>query len=231
MRIRLLYSGVGGGVSVRSVPGTISVPGHIYACAGFSPQNGPFSQVRVHMHRLILVLWSTYLDACTFITPLLLLVLLLLTKMKCTVGYLAVPIPHRSQLMLTDDKNEWKLGAHWSHWELLYGARVGWQLLMYHKTTRTENYAYEKWPSYQIKNCSVLAAVCSPQVGFSAGSSLTLPLLSGPEKEIQHFRCLPTNQVGWPDAVKISFNDNHVREFKIFGRKIGTYIFFPLLRV
>lgn len=152
------------------------------------PQNGPFSQVRVHMHRLVLVLWSTYLDACPFITPLLLLVLLLLTKMKCT-----VPIPHRSQLMLTDDKNQWKLGAYWLHWELLHGARVGWQLFMYPKTTRTENYAYEKWPSYQIKNCSVLAAVCSPQVGFSAGSSLTLPLLSGPEKEIQHFRRLPTN--------------------------------------
>lgn len=115
------------------------------------------------MHRLVLVLWSIYLDAWTFITPLLPLVLLLLTKIKCIVGHLAVPISHMSQLMLTDDKSEWKLGAYWSHGELLYGATVDWQLLMYHKTTRTENYAYEKWPSYQIKklecsSCSVLAS-------------------------------------------------------------------------
>lgn len=215
-----------GGVSARSVPGTISVPGHIYACAWFSPKMGRFLKSE-YTCTVLFWSWSTYLDACTFITPLLPLVRLLLTKMKCIVGYLAVPIPHKSQLMLTDDKNEWKLGAYWSHWELLYGATVGWQLLMYHKTTRTEKYAYEKWPSYQIKNWSVLAAVFSPQVGFSAGSSLTLRLLSGPEKEIQHFchfptnvsqlfSLLPTNQVRWPDAVKISFNDNHVREVKMF---------------
>lgn len=145
------------------------------------------------MHRLVLVLWSRYLDACTFISPLLPFVLLLLTKMQCIVGYFVIPIPLKSQLMLIDDKNEWKLGAYWSHWELLYGATVVWQLLMYHKTTMTENYAYEKWPSYQTKNWSVLAAVFSPQIGFSAGSSLTLPLLSGPEKEIQHFCHFLTN--------------------------------------